>query len=126
MALELSVIKNLGNQNVLVLEKDKRNREHLYVVPENKADAFIKSRKNAKVSDGFQKFCSVSLAGMAGIYTGITLKLPTYGKVAAGIATAAATIFACSKFDKWADNFIKKQDLKSNNVREITDLDSVG
>ena len=123
MSLELNVVKNLGNQKVLVSEKNKKNQECLYIVPEDKAEKFIKTRKDAKVSDGFQKFFSASLAGMAGLYAGLTLKLPTYGKVAAGIAAAGATIFACCKFDKWADNFLKKQDLKSSNAQEVTGQD---
>ena len=43
--------------------------------------------------------------------------------IAEAYAAAGATIFACCKFDKWADNFLKKQDLKSSNAQDVTGQD---
>ena len=71
MSLELDVVRPLENQRVLISEKntDKKGQvqERYYVLPEKNSDKFMKSLKNAKFNDSFQKSLSMGLVALLGI-----------------------------------------------------------
>ena len=121
--LEFNVIKSLDNQRVLLSEKTNKNnqvQERLYVVPENKIDKFIDSKKALKINSGLQKTLSFGLAGAVGIVAACFLKAPNLVRAAAGIGATSLTYLGCKKVDSFADNLIQKQYMKTLNVQDVT------
>ena len=75
MSLSVEVVRNLGNNKVLIQEKsgtEKKPVERYYVAPQENADEFIKRRRNAAVNNRFQRtmtyFMKNRMKNSSGLY----------------------------------------------------------
>lgn len=127
MSLELDVVRPLENQRVLISEKntDKKGQvqERYYVLPAKNSDKFMKSLKNAKFNDSFQKSLSMGLVALLGISTALQIKASKGIRVVSGLAVSALTYFATKHIDSSMNKILRKLDLKQYKAEEVTGQD---
>lgn len=123
MSLSVEVVRNLGNNKVLIQEKsgtEKKPVERYYVAPQENADEFIKRRRNAAVNNRFQRTMTYFMSAGIGLLVGTVLKFGTLGKVLSGAGVGLLALFSSLKVDKMLDNRLQKNIMKNNNVEEVT------
>lgn len=126
MALEINVVKQPENQQVLISEKTNKkgqSQERLFIVPEEKADKFINSRKNEKISNSLQKTLSYMLVPAVGILAAVSINTSKLGRIAAGCIASGLTFQACKNVDNAVDKYLENTDLKRNKAIEVTGQD---
>ena len=127
MSLELDVVRPLENQRVLISEKNTDKKGHVqeryYVLPAKNSDKFMKSLKNAKFNDSFQKSLSMGLVALLGISTALQIKASKGIRVVSGLAVSALTYFATKHIDSSMNKILRKLDLKQYKAEEVTGQD---
>ena len=123
--MEFNVVNKLDDNKVLISETNKYSENkpvRYYIANQDNADKFIKTKKSLEMVDKFQKSMSGALAISTGVLAGVSMKHGgKAGKIATGIAVAAATLIGALKLDKAVDNLSQKNNMKRMNVEEITD-----
>lgn len=128
MSIEIGVVQsNLANNKVIVSEK-KINKQHatekFYLVDADKADKFIKCKKNNEFSDNFQKGLSVAAAGSIGLLIGANMKSSNLLiKIGTGIVSAIGSLVGLSLIDSALDKWLNKIAMNKFKVTEISKED---
>ena len=122
MSVTIEKVRTLDDNKVLVAQTYKnKNSESVkyYSVPEEKCDEFLKEQQVRYTHQGLQNFLSAGLALITGMWVSATVKSSTLVKTIAGAATTVATFYASLAFDKWADNFLEKQNIKEADAEVV-------
>ena len=126
MNIEIStILRKLPNNNVIVLEKNKKNQnqiqEKYYLVNQEVADKFIKTKEQNEFADNFQKGLTVAASGSMGYLISLNSKSSNlFIKLGTGIIGAVGSFVGFSAIDKTLDKFLNKTAMKKFNVKEIT------
>jgi len=124
MSIEIGVVQsNLANNKVIVSEK-KINKQHatekFYLVDADKADKFIKCKKNNEFSANLQKGLSAAAAGSIGYLIGINMKSSSLlVKIGTGIVSAIGSIVGLSLIDSALDKWLNKIAMNKFKAAEI-------
>ena len=122
MSVTIEKVRTLNDNKVLVAQAYKnKNSESVkyYSVPEEKCDKFLKEQQGRYTHQGLQNFLSAGLALITGMWVSAAVKSSTLVKTIAGAATTVATFYAALAFDKWADNFLEKQNIKEAEAQVV-------
>lgn len=115
--ITLTISQKTDNNKVFITETNTSSqKQRSYIADADKADKFIQQRRNIEMNKKFQNVMSGFVAGLTGFYTNMKVKSHP---VAAGCLAALATFAAFKLFDNWFDNFLQKQNMKKNGVKEL-------
>jgi len=125
MAINLSVVKNLENNRVLIQEQSgKKNSPRLYSVPQENADKFISERKAVVRNNKIQKIMTYVTSAVIGLIVGSVVKFGTLGKVISGLVTGGVALTGSYATDKAMNKKLQANTLKNFDVEEVTDQKS--
>ena len=122
MSVTIEKVRTLDDNKVLVAQTYKNNKAETvkyYSVPEEKCDEFLKKQRSRYEHQGLQNFLSAGLALLGGMWVSIAVKSSMLVKTISGAITTVAFFYASHAFDKWADNFLEKQNIKDADAQVV-------
>lgn len=123
MSLSVDVVRNLGNNKVLIKEKsgsDKKPVERYYIAQQENADKFIAQRKTLNTNNKFQHVMTYVMSAGIGLLVGAVVKFGTLGKVLSGAGVGLLALISSRKVDKMMDKRLQQHVMKNYDVEDVT------
>lgn len=125
MSIDMGVIRyDVADHKAIVYERKTgrgERQDKFYITDNDKADKFIKSKKNNNYSNQFQSGLSIITSLLVGLLIGTNIKKSNiFAKMAAGGISAVGSLVGLTAIDILLDKWTHKQVMKKAQAIEIS------